>query len=76
MMRGKRHSYRVRLIAYDALPVSMRHRTLRLPSPSPTPLAFITASFPTLRPKPRYTPRFPHRIRLLSLTQTYPNPNL
>ena len=76
MMRGKRRSYRVRLIAYDALPVSMRHRTLRLPSPSPTPLAFITASFPTLKLRPRHMAHFPHRIRLLSLTQTYPNPNL
>lgn len=76
MMRGKRHSYRVRLIAYDALPVSMRHRTLRLPSPSPTPLAFITASFPTLRLKSRHISRFPHKIRLLALARTYPNPNL
>ncbi len=76
MMRGRRQSYRVRLIAYDALPVSMRHRTLRLPSPSPTPLAFITASFPTLSLKPRHMARFPRKIRLLSLTQTYPNLNL
>lgn len=73
-MRRKRLSYRVRLIAYDALPTGMRHLAFYIPSPSPTPLAFITAALPAL--KARHAPRFPHRIRLLTLTTTEPHPDL
>jgi hypothetical protein len=73
-MRRKRLSYRVQLIAYDALPTAMRHLALHVPSPTPTPLAFLTAALPVF--KARRVRRFPHKIRLLTLTTTEPHPDL
>ena len=66
--RGHRHnrvrSYRIRLIAYDAIPLSFWRLPLRMPSPSPTPLVLLAR-------KRTYYPRKIHLVRLGATTDIH-----
>ncbi len=66
-MRRKQHHYRVQLVAYDALPATLRHIPLKLLSPyatpGPTPLAPPRASA-------KRQPARPRKIHLLPTAKT------
>lgn len=59
-MRGKTRFYRVRLIAYDGIPISRWRFPPRIPSPSPTPMTFLPHRLPNRT-------RHPHKIHLIRI---------
>lgn len=65
LMRRKKQLYRVRLVAYDALPTPFRWLSLNIPSPDPTPFTVLLPSLSSLHA----VSRGPRRIHLLYIQE-------